>query len=124
MPNSPSRNDRNATTIWLKPAKPSYDGQALTSFLTAWQSGDEAGNRKRIASFLRQNASAYRCDHLRAVAQRIEAIDKIKARIMGSRTALLKTLTAAGAQTAAHGVPTLELKWRTGEDSNSRPPDS
>ena len=30
MPNSPSQEDRNATTIWLKPTKPSRDGQALT----------------------------------------------------------------------------------------------
>ncbi len=66
----------------------------------------------------------YRRDHLRAVAQRIEVINKTQARIMGSRTALLKTLTAADAQTAAGGVPTFEPKWRTGEDSNSRPPDS
>ena len=73
---------------------------------------------------LRKSDGTYRRDHLRAVAQRIEVIDKTEARIMGSRTALLKTLTAASAQSAAHGVPTLELKWRTGEDSNSRPLDS
>ena len=51
-------------------------------------------------------------DHTRAVAQRIEVVDKTEARIMGSRTALLKTLAAAAAQSAARGAPTLELKWR------------
>ena len=70
---------------------------------------------------LRKSDGTYRRDHLRAVAQRIEVVDKTEARIMGSRTALLKTLTAASAQTAAHGVPTLELKWRTREDSNLWP---
>ena len=45
-------------------------------------------------------------------------IDKTEARVMGSRTALLKTLNAASAQTVAGGVPTLEPKWRTREDSN------
>ena len=79
-----------------------------------------AAARKR----LRKSDGTYRRDHLRAVAQRIEVIDKTQARIMGSRTALLKTLTAASAQTAATSVPSLELKWRAGEDSNPRPPDS
>lgn len=46
---------------------------------------------------LRKSDGSYRRDHLRAVAQRIEVIDKTEARIMGSRTALLKTLTAASA---------------------------
>lgn len=41
---------------------------------------------------LRKSDGTYRRDHLRAVAQRIEVIDKTEARIMGSRTALLKTL--------------------------------
>lgn len=67
---------------------------------------------------LRKSDGSYRRDHLRAVAQRIEVIHKTEARIMGSRTALLKTLTAAGAQTAAGGVPTLEPKWRARQDSN------
>ena len=67
-----------------------------------------AAARKR----LRKSDGSYSRDHLRAVARRIEVVDKTEARIMGSRIALLKTLTAASAQTAAHGVPTLELKWR------------
>ena len=61
---------------------------------------------------LHKSDGTYSRDHLRAVAQRIEVIDKTEARIIGSRTALLKNLTAASAQTAATGVPTLELKWR------------
>ena len=73
---------------------------------------------------LRRSDGSYRRDHLRAVAQRIEVIDKTQARIMGSRTALLKTLVAADAQKAATGVPTLEPKWRTREDSNLWPPPS
>ena len=67
---------------------------------------------------LRKSDGSYRRDHIRAVAQRIEVIDKTQARIMGSRTALLKTLTAASAQSAAHGVPALEPKWRSRQDSN------
>jgi site-specific DNA recombinase len=67
---------------------------------------------------LRKSDGTYRRDHLRAVAQRIEVIDKTEACIMGSRTALLKTLTAASAQTAAGGVPTFEPKWRARKDSN------
>jgi hypothetical protein len=46
---------------------------------------------------LRKSEGSYRRDHLCAVAQRIEAVDKSEARIMGSRTALLKTLNAATA---------------------------
>ena len=78
-----------------------------------------AAARKR----LRKSDGTYRRDHLRAVAQRIEVIDKTQARIMGSRTALLKTLVAADEQTAAYGVPALEPKWRAREDSNSQPSD-
>ena len=55
-----------------------------------------AAARKR----LRKSDGGYRRDHLRAVAQRIEVMDKTEARIMGSRAALLKT-TSAGKQTAA-----------------------
>ena len=72
----------------------------------------------------RKSEGTCRRDHLRAVARRIEVIDKTEARIIGSRTALLKNLTVVSAQTAAGGVPALEPKWRAGEDSNPRPPDS
>ncbi|MEM8773165.1 MAG: zinc ribbon domain-containing protein, partial [Pseudomonadota bacterium] len=76
---------------------------------------------KAFASATRKRLSKSDGTYLRAVAKRIEVIDKAEARIMGSRTALLKTLNAASAQTAAGGVPTSEQKWRTHEDSNLRP---
>ena len=67
---------------------------------------------------LRTSDGGYRRDHLRAVAQRIE-VSKTEARILGSRTELLRTIAAgASVQTAANGVPTSGLKWRPVRDSN------
>jgi hypothetical protein len=53
-------------------------------------------------------AGRYRSDHLRALAQRIE-VDQRELRIMGSKSALLRTLAAASrAKTAGFGVPNSE----------------
>jgi len=70
---------------------------------------------------LRTSDGRYRRDHLRAMAQRIE-VTRTEARIIGSRTELLRTLAAAAsAETAVNGVPSLGLKWRTRQDSNLWP---
>lgn len=56
--------------------------------------------RKRM-----RTGSGYRRDHLRALAQRIE-VDEREVRIMGSRSALLRTLVAVSSvKSAAFGVP-------------------
>jgi site-specific DNA recombinase len=55
---------------------------------------------------------------LRALAQRVEVADK-EVRIMGSKLQLLRTLVAASSvETAAFGVHSSVLKWRTRQDSN------
>ena len=107
-----ARSDAERADGAIERAGPELMEEKVKAFATA--------ARKR----LRKSDGSSRRDHLRAVAQRIEVVDKTEAWIMGSRTALLKTLTAARAQTAAGGVPTLELKWRTREDSNLWPPPS
>jgi len=63
----------------------------------------------------------YRRDYLRALAQRVE-VDQKELRIMGSKSALLRTLVAAeSAKTAGFGVPSFVPKWRAWGDSNSDP---
>jgi site-specific DNA recombinase len=67
---------------------------------------------------LRLKNGGYRRDHLRALAQRVEVADK-EVRIMGSKSELLRTLVAASSgQSAAFGVHSSVLKWRTRQDSN------
>ncbi len=57
-------------------------------------------------------------DHLRALAQRVEVADG-EVRIMGSRSDLLRTLTAvSGGKSASPGVRSSVLKWRPVGDSN------
>ncbi|MBN9566490.1 MAG: recombinase family protein [Alphaproteobacteria bacterium] len=74
---------------------------------------------------LRNEDGTYRRDHLRALAQRVEVVDRSEIRIMGSKTELLRTLVAAASvDSAPFGVPSFVPKWRTGQDSNPRPPDS
>ncbi len=71
--------------------------------------------RKRM----RTDGGGYRRDHLRALAQRVE-VDQKELRIMGLKSALLRTLVAASsAKTAGFGVPSSVPKWRPEEDSNS-----
>jgi site-specific DNA recombinase len=91
---------------------PSITPQALKTF--ARQA------RKRM----RTDSGGYRRDHLRALAQRVE-VDGKEARILGSKSELLRTLVAASsAKTAGFGVPSFVPNWRARRDSNSRPPDS
>jgi site-specific DNA recombinase len=71
--------------------------------------------RKRM----RTESGGYRRDHLRALAQRVE-VDAKEVRIMGSKSALLRTLIAvSSAKTAGFGVPSSVPKWRARRDSNS-----
>jgi site-specific DNA recombinase len=66
------------------------------------------------------DGGGYRRDHLRALAQRVEVADR-EVRIIGSKSNLLQTLTAAiGASPATPGVRSSVLKWRMGWDSNPR----
>jgi site-specific DNA recombinase len=64
--------------------------------------------RKRM----RTDGGGYRRDHLRALAQRVE-VDQKELRIMGSKSALLRTLVAAeSAKTTGFGVTSSVPKWR------------
>jgi hypothetical protein len=67
---------------------------------------------------MRTESGGYRRDHLRALGQRIE-VDAKEVRIMGSKSALLRTLVAAsGAKSAGFGVPSFVPKWRACAVSN------
>ena len=80
--------------------EPGITPQALKAFAS------RARNRMRTES------GGYRGDHLRALARRIE-VDAKEVRIMGSKSALLRTLVAAeSAKTAGFGVPSSVPKWR------------
>ena len=69
---------------------------------------------------IRLDGGGYRRDHLRALAQRVEVAEG-EVRIMGSKSDLLRTLTAAGgAGTLPGAVPSFVPKWRRGWDSNPR----
>ena len=82
------------------------------------------GFARKARERIRLNDGGYRRDHLRALAQRVEVADD-EVRIMGSKSELLRTLVAASSvETAAFGVHSSVLKWRTREDSNLWPPPS
>jgi site-specific DNA recombinase len=67
---------------------------------------------------MRTESGGYRRDHLRALAQRVE-VDQKELRIMGSKSALLRTLVAASsAKTAGFGVPSSVPKWRATADED------
>ena len=67
---------------------------------------------------LRLESGGYRRDHLRAFAQRVEVADD-EVHIMGSKSELLRALVAASSvESAAFGVRSSVLKWRTRHDSN------
>ncbi len=69
---------------------------------------------------IRIDGGGYRRDHLRALAQRVEVADR-EVRIIGAKSNLLQTLTAAsGGKPATPGVRSSVLKWRMGWDSNPR----
>jgi site-specific DNA recombinase len=90
----------------LDRAGPSITPQVLKTFASQ--------ARKRM----RTESGGYRRDYLRALAQRIE-VDAKEIRIMGSKSALLRSLVAASsAKTVGFGVPSFVPKWRTRHDSN------
>ena len=67
---------------------------------------------------MRAPDGSYRREHLRAVAQRVEVMSTTEIKIMGSRTELLRTLTASGGvESAILGVRSFKPKWRTRQDS-------
>jgi site-specific DNA recombinase len=69
---------------------------------------------------IRIEGGGYRRGHLRVLAQRVEVADR-EVRIIGSKSNLLQTLTAAaGVKPATPGVRSSVLKWRMGWDSNPR----
>ena len=71
---------------------------------------------------LRNDDGSFARDHLRSVAQRVEVVSTSEVRILGTRTELLRTLTAAsGVEAAVLGVRGFEPKWRTRLDSNQWP---
>ena len=75
---------------------------------------------------LRDRECGYRRDHLRALTQRVEVVSRTEARIIGSRTELLRVLASSdgGDLSAVGGVLGFKPKWRTRSDSNARPSDS
>lgn len=74
------------------------------------------GFARKARERIRLDDGGYRRDHLRALAQRVEVADD-EVRIMGSKSELLRTLVAASSvETAAFGVHSSVLKWRTGQD--------
>ena len=82
------------------------------------------GFARKARERIRLDDGGYRRDHLRALAQRVEVADD-EVRIIGSKSELLRTLVAASSvETAAFGVQSSVLKWRTREDSNLWPPPS
>ena len=93
---------------------PTITADSLTRFATA-------ARRK-----LRDRECGYRRDHIRSLTQRVEVVSKTEARIIGSRTALMRALafSDSGNASAGGGVLSLKPKWRTRSDSNARPPDS
>jgi site-specific DNA recombinase len=77
---------------------PTMTPQALKTFARAARKG------------MRTESGGYRRDHLRALAQRVE-VDAREVRIMGAKSALLRTLVAASsAKTAGFGVPSFVPK--------------
>jgi site-specific DNA recombinase len=103
-----ARGDAQRAEDAIERLGPSITAQALKTF------AKQARNRMRTES------GGYRRDHLRALAQRVEA-DAKEVRIMGSKSVLLRTLVAASsAKTAGFCVPSFVPKWRTAQDSNPR----
>lgn len=103
--------------------------------MTAWtRAGRTAASPSRLAyratasrlaaltarERIRIDGGGCRRDHLRALAQRVEVADR-EVRIIGSKSNLLQTLTAAaGVKSATPGVRSSVLNWRMGRDSNPR----
>lgn len=70
----------------------------------------------------RDNEGAYRRDLIRSVAQKVELVSPLEARICGSKVELLRTLASTnGVESAALAVPGFVREWRALLDSNQRP---
>lgn len=101
-----ARLDAESAEDAIERAAPTITPQALKTFART--------ARKRM----RTDGGGYRRDHLRAFAQRVE-VDQKELRIMGSKSALLRTLVAvSSAKTASFGAPSSVPKWRARRDSN------
>jgi DNA invertase Pin-like site-specific DNA recombinase len=98
------------------------DAARATAMLES--SGQQAITPQMVQRFARTarqrikiDGGGYRRDHLRALAQRVEVAD-CEVRIIGSKSSLLQTLTAAsGVKVATRGVRSSVLKWRRGSQS-------
>ncbi|WP_234054169.1 MULTISPECIES: hypothetical protein [unclassified Xanthobacter] len=115
----------------LKALRDQATAEAERTRLALDSSASQAVSPDMLAAFARKarermclDDGGYRRDHLRALAQRVEVADD-DVRIMGSKSELLRTLVAASSvETAAFGVQSSVLKWRTRHDSNVWPPPS
>ncbi|GAB1717648.1 MAG: Recombinase [Nitrobacter sp.] len=115
----------------LKAIRDQAQADAERTQTTLDNAGNQAITVDMISTFasvarngLRLEGGGYRRDHLRALAQRVEVADT-EVRIMGSKPELLRTLVAASSvKSAAFGVHSSVLKWRTRHDSNVWPPPS
>ncbi|BAV63286.1 recombinase family protein [Sphingobium cloacae] len=108
-----TRGDAERAVAHIEKIGPAITAESLRRFALA-------AKRK-----LRNDDGSFARDHLRAVAQRVEVVSKTEVRILGTRTELLRTLTAAsGVEAAVLGVRGFEPKWRARNDSNVRPSDS
>ena len=103
-----ARSDAERAQEAIDRTGPAITPQALRTFAR------QARRRMRIDN------GGYRCDYLRALAQRIE-VDAKEVRIMGSKSELLRTLVAASSvKTAGFGVPSFVPKWRSLGDCQGR----
>jgi DNA invertase Pin-like site-specific DNA recombinase len=110
---------RDQSQIDADRAKVSLEG-AGTAITPTLLKGFANAARTRI----RLPGGGYRRDHLRALAQRVE-VAASEVRIMGSKSDLLRTLTAAaGVKSATPGVRSSILKWRGSRSSGRRARDS
>ena len=74
---------------------------------------------------LRNEDGTFARHYLRVVAQRVVVSNKSTAAVHGTRSELLRAITAAsGVEAAVLGVSGRVLEWRARRDSNSRHPDS
>ena len=90
------------------------DGVGATITPDALRRFAQAAKRK-----LRNGDGKFQRDHLRALAQRVDVIDGQEIRVTGSKSALLRTLAAAGAaDSSAPEVLSFVPKWRPLGDSN------
>jgi len=114
----------------LKAIRDQAQADAVRAAAMRETSGQQAISPQMVQRFARTarervriDGGGYRRDHLRALAQRVEVAD-CEVRIIGSKSNLLQTLTAAaGVKPATPGVRSSVLKWRRGRDSNPRSPD-